>query len=141
MADPSMERMLQRAKLRKTPARMGVLGILSEATAPLGASDILGKMPPHADSVTVYRTLNSLVKKGIIHRVRGEDRIWRYAVSEAKESHAQQHPHFICDGCGRIECVKEVTFPGDFLKLLKTNKRRLVTYAEVMLHGTCPKCQ
>lgn len=141
MKDESIALMLTRAKLQKTAARIGVLRVLADATNHLGVVDIREKLPIHTNSVTVYRTLNTLVKTTVVHRVRGEDRIWRYALGDAMESHAQQHPHFICDGCGRIECVKEMTFPGDFLKLLKMDKGYRVTSVEVMLHGTCPRCQ
>ena len=53
--DP-VTRLLKRAKLRRTPVRAGVLEVLSKASRAMGAVEILEKLPPHTDAVTVYRT-------------------------------------------------------------------------------------
>src|SRR3954451_2644663 len=78
--DEIVTRLLKRSKLRRTPVRGGVLEILSKSSRPLGAVEILEKLPPHTDAVTVYRTLNTFTGKSVLHRVRGEDRVWRYAL-------------------------------------------------------------
>jgi Fur family transcriptional regulator, ferric uptake regulator len=140
MNDESLERVLKRAKLRKTPTRMRVLGVLVAATDTMGAIDILEQLRVHTDSVTLYRTLNSLVKRAVVHRIRGEDRIWRYALSDPEETHAR-HPHFICDSCGRVECMKEAELPRKLLRQLKVGHQHVVTHAEVILHGTCSQCR
>jgi Fe2+ or Zn2+ uptake regulation protein len=43
---------------------------------------ILGKPGARTEAVTVYRTLNTFTRKKIIHRVRGDERSWRYALAE-----------------------------------------------------------
>lgn len=141
MNDELIERLIKQSKLRRTPVRAGVLEVLSAASRPLGAVEILEKLPPHTDAVTVYRTLNTFTKKSVIHRVRGEDRIWRYALGNPQETHAHQHPHFICEDCGKVECLKDAEIPRDFVKSLGVAARYSVNYPEVVLHGVCPKCQ
>lgn len=130
---------LVRAELRRTPVRSGVLGVLFGSKTPMGAVEILGMLPPHTDAVTVYRTLNTLVKKSLVHRIRGDDGIWRYAVEDPKQSHVHRHPHFVCDECGRVECLKKVEIPLGFSGM-RVGKGYSVSYSEVVLHGWCPKC-
>lgn len=136
-------RLLKRSKLRRTPVRAGVLDVLSKAPRPLGAVDILAKLPPHTDAVTVYRTLNTFTRKGVLHRVRGEDRVWRYALGDPhpSESGVHQHPHFVCEDCGKVECLKEAQIPDTFVRTLAVPAAYSIRYPEVVLHGLCPKCR
>jgi Fur family ferric uptake transcriptional regulator len=138
--DDVVERLLRKSKLRRTPVRAGVLEVLSKASRPLGAVEILEKLPPHTDAVTVYRTLNTYTTKNVCHRIRGEDRVWRYALGDPQTGHAHQHPHFVCESCGRVECLKEAEIPPDFVRSLHVGPRYTISYPEVVLHGTCPKC-
>jgi Fur family ferric uptake transcriptional regulator len=133
--------MLKLAGLRRTPVRLGVLRVLARSTEPLAVPAILERLPEHTDAVTVYRTLNSFTRKRLVHRVRGEDRTWRYALSHATSAPAHQHPHFVCEQCGRVECIEQANIPDRFVKSLGLDERYLVSYAEVLLHGRCPRCR
>src|SRR4051812_40498407 len=72
---------LRGASLRRTPVRVGVLDVLAAAARPIGVPELLGRLPDHTDSVTVYRTLNTFTRERLVHRVRGADRTWRYALA------------------------------------------------------------
>jgi Fur family transcriptional regulator, ferric uptake regulator len=139
--DDPVSRVLKQCKLRRTPVRGGVLEVLLKAPRPLGAVEILEKLPPHTDAVTVYRTLNTFTARRVLHRVRGEDRVWRYAPGDPHETAAHQHPHFVCEECGRVECLKDAEIPGDFVRSLDVKGHYTIRYPEVVLHGVCPKCQ
>src|SRR6266513_1107944 len=95
--DDQASRLLKRSKLRRTPVRAGVLEVLAKAARPLGAVEVLEKLPPHTDAVTVNRTLNTFTRKNVLHRIRGEDRVWRYALGDPHETAAHHHPHFVCE--------------------------------------------
>lgn len=138
---PDIDDVLHKAGLRRTPVRAGVIEVLQKATRPLGAVEILEKLPPHTDAVTVYRTLNTLTGKKLLHRVRGEDRVWRYALGSASAHKTHQHPHFVCEECGKVECLHEAEIPKGFTASLGVGSKYAVSYAEVVLHGTCPKCR
>jgi Fur family ferric uptake transcriptional regulator len=101
---------------------------------------ILGKLKG-VDTVTVYRTLNTFVRKKVVHRVRGEDRSWLYALSTAGQKPAHQHPHFVCDDCGKVECLEQARVPSDFVRSLHVGGGYSVVWPEVVLHGICPKCR
>lgn len=139
---PSISALLKQSKLRRTPVRAGVLEVLAKSSRPLGAVEILEKLPPHTDAVTVYRTLNTFTKKAVTHRVRGEDRTWRYALgSESLQTDKHHHPHFVCESCGKVECLKDSTLPKGFLAALHIQPQYSISYPELVLHGTCPRCQ
>ncbi len=100
----------------------------------MGAVEILEKLPPHTDAVTVYRTLNTFTAKGVAHRVRGEDRVWRYALGNPREAATHHHPHFVCENCGKVECLKEAQIPSAFVNSLGVGTRYLVRYTR----KSCP---
>lgn len=139
--DDLIQKALKKCKLRRTPVRAGVLEVLAKASRPLGAVEILDKLPPATDTVTVYRTLNTFTRKGVVHRVRGEDRVWRYALGDPHEAAAHHHPHFVCEECGKVECLKGAEIPGGFVGSLGVGAKYRILYPEVVLHGVCPKCQ
>jgi len=133
------ETFLRSHGLRKTPVRVGVVDVLSKAGRPMSVPQILGKLKG-VDSVTVYRTLNTFVKKGLVHRVKSEDRSWLFAMGPAQKAHEHKHPHFVCEGCGKVECLAGSMIPDSFVTNLGVKKDYLVSYSEVVLHGTCPAC-
>jgi Fur family ferric uptake transcriptional regulator len=131
--------LLHRAGLRRTPVRAAVLMVLGQSGQPLGVPQVLERLPQDTDAVTVYRTLNTFTQKKLVHRVHGEDRTWRYALS-ADATTRHEHPHFVCDACGTVECLEESQIPRDFIRSLHVAARYSVSYPEVVLHGVCPKC-
>ncbi len=134
------EAILRENALRRTPVRVGVLDQLTRARQPLSVPQLLSKMKS-VDSVTVYRTLNTFTRKGIVHRVRGEDRSWLYALSDESRAPEHKHPHFVCEVCGRVECLADSEIPHDFVPSLGVASGYAVNHAEVILHGICPTCR
>ena len=85
--------------------------------APAGGAAGVERLPEHTDAVTVYRTLNTFTDKQLVHRVRGEDRTWRYALSgkaspRQPQQPAHSHAHFVCETCGTVECLEDAEIPG-----------------------------
>ncbi len=118
---------------------MGVIELLRAAKAPVSVPQMLAKLKG-VDTVTVYRTLNTFVRKKLVHRVRGEDRSWLYAVGDMNDGPMHMHPHFVCDDCGKVECLESASIPGSFVDSLNVERGYEVAYPEVVLHGKCPKC-
>jgi Fur family ferric uptake transcriptional regulator len=130
---------LRRSGLRRTPVRAAVLEVLSRGGRPMSVTQILARLKG-VDTVTVYRTLNTFVRKKLVHRVRGEDRSWLYALSDADFRPEHLHPHFVCDECGKVECLGDSEIPGGFVQSLGVSADYSVSWPEVVLHGVCPKC-
>jgi Fur family transcriptional regulator, ferric uptake regulator len=132
---------LHAAGLRRTPVRAGVVALLTKSKRPLTVQAIVDQLPDGTDVVTVYRTLNTLVKKRLARKVRGEDRNWLFESSAQQgASHGSHaHAHFVCDECGTVECLPEMELP-DVTRKSVLGKGYSVSKQEVTLHGTCPKC-
>lgn len=139
---PDADGVLGGAGLRRTPVRVGVLELLGHSASPLAVPQILERLPVGTDAVTVYRTLNTFMRKRLVHRVRGEDGTARYAIGgTAAQPSQHQHPHFVCQDCGRVECLSGSQVPGRLLRSLGIDGGYQITYAEVVLHGLCPRCR
>lgn len=136
---PEIDALLRAHGLRRTPVRVGVLELLYSAGRPISVPMMLAKLKG-VDTVTVYRTLNTFVKKKLVHRVRGEDRSWLYAAGDMNNQPKHLHPHFVCDECGKVECLDDSAIPGGFVASLHVQDGYQVAYPEVVLHGRCPKC-
>jgi Fur family ferric uptake transcriptional regulator len=132
---------LRQANLRSTPVRLAVLRVLANSRRPLDVSQIRAALPDSTDTVTVYRTLNTFAENKLVHRVRGEDRSWRYARGGATDTSDHRHPHFMCDECGKVECLTQASIPGDILESSAVGRGYKVEYPELVLHGRCPNCR
>jgi Fur family ferric uptake transcriptional regulator len=139
---PSGDALLRQSGLRRTPVRTGVMDVLARTRRPMSVPQILGRLGGGVDTVTVYRTLNTFARKRLVHRVRGEDRSWLYAISDdapgARPEH--RHPHFVCDACGKVECLGGAEIPRTLVASMGVSPAYDVRYPEVVLHGTCPRC-
>lgn len=141
-SDSTSGRLLRDAGLRRTPVRVAVLDRVASARQPLAAPEIIRRLGDEIDPVTVYRTLNTLAGHKLLHRVRGEDGAWRYAAGGAAEDARHDHPHahFVCDSCGTVECLEQLPLPEDLVPPKTLGRRYDVSHAELVVHGTCPKC-
>jgi Fur family ferric uptake transcriptional regulator len=137
---PNSDLLLRQAKLRRTPMRVWVIDVLQAAKAPLSAGEILAGLPVGSDLVTVYRTLTTFANKKIVHRVHSDENVWLFALGDAEKSTQHRHPHFVCESCGKVECLHDSLLPGRFLQSLGVPTTYAVRYCEVILHGQCPRC-
>ncbi|KUO51730.1 MAG: hypothetical protein APF76_15200 [Desulfitibacter sp. BRH_c19] len=122
--------------LKKTPGRIALMDILLEAKNPMTQQEIMKKLSKvKLNYVSIYRSLETFVQVGIIHRVESGDRIWRFALgSEKKQGH--DHPHFTCRECGITECLDGIGIPIT----IPLRKGYTVERKELYLKGLCPKC-
>lgn len=86
------------------------------------------------DRVTLYRVLEWLNKKNLVHKIAGDDRVWRFRVNT--EFHSHQHAHFICTRCTRITCLSDFKIKsGPSLPL-----GFLFYEIELTVKGLCAEC-
>jgi len=96
--------LLNSVKLRRTNPRVAILGVLLAVDKPLTQDQIstkLGRVAP--DKVTIYRTLESFVGAGLVHRAFLQERIWHFELADDC-TEQQCHPHFTCTSCGDTHC-------------------------------------
>jgi Fur family ferric uptake transcriptional regulator len=132
----SADQLIQASGQRATPVRSAVLSILMETDAALSHAEILDRLQAlgEFDRVTVYRVLDWLVERGLLHKVAGAGRAWRFRLTRNETMH--RHAHFQCNQCGRIFCLPDVQpvlpkkVPASFS----------VESIELNLKGICDDC-
>lgn len=128
--------MLQHAKLYCTEPRLAILQVLMRAARPLRQDQIGEQLTLQAlNKVTVYRTLESLMEVGLVHRAFTYNRAWYFELADHCTEH-QCHPHFTCTNCGVTTCLTDILLP-----MAKVSQKGfVVNRQQVRLEGLCPAC-
>ena len=134
----SIDTILKRNQLSITDSRKKILELFVNNSGALEHADIEKKTGEKFDRVTVYRTLQSFLEKGIIHVIPTSDNSVLYALckNDCKEGHHHDnHVHFICKECNATICLEgviipRVQLPGGFQP---TDYQMVVT-------GVCKEC-
>lgn len=126
--------LLRAAKLRVTPKRIRLLEVLHDAGRPLSVDVLHGKVKD-VDLATVYRTMETFVRVGLLREVRFRDAIVRYEFAHG------HHHHLVCTDCGVVEEIDACEVAPLENKVLK-HSRRFKTISEHALEffGLCKKC-
>lgn len=130
---------LKSSQLSITDSRKKILEFFYISTGALAHADIEKLSGAAFDRVTIYRTLQTFVEKGIIHTIPTADNSVRYALCKddcTAGHHHDDHIHFLCDTCGTTYCLDHVNIPE--VKLPVGFKSR---QTDVLVSGLCSKCQ
>ncbi len=124
--------LLRQHGLKVTSTRKDVLDALIMARKPIAAEALQDALGKNADIATIYRTLQTLVSKGLVYQTNFRDRKAHY---EYQEKH---HHHVVCTECGTRE---ETKLCIDAKKLARTftNFRTLDSHV-LEFFGVCNKC-
>lgn len=132
-----MSKMLKSAGLRQTDARVGVLSVLSESGEALSQDQIASKLAEIApNKTTIYRVLESLVRKGVVHKAFTRDRSVYFELA-GNCSDRQCHPHFTCTNCEQTTCLTDVDIPLASIG----RKGYEIHHQKVEIQGLCPSCR
>ncbi|NWG54410.1 MAG: transcriptional repressor [Hydrogenophilaceae bacterium] len=93
------ERVCAAAGEQFTPLRRQVFELLTQAHAPAKAYDLLAKLGGDAKPPTIYRTLEFLMKLGLVHRIESLNAFVACDVGACGRSTI----FLICDRCGHAE--------------------------------------
>lgn len=130
---------LKRHQLSNTDSRRAVLEAFLKTENALTHQDIERNTQERFDRVTIYRTLQTFIDKGIVHTIPSADSGTRYALCRENCSeghHHDNHVHFICDACGRTTCLDDVAIPS--VSLPKGYK---VSKIDMVVNGICAECK
>ena len=131
-----INKLLASAKLKRTGPRRTILEILLAGNRPQTADEIISAMGnTRPNKVTVYRTLESMVDAGLVHKAFVEERSQHYELADKCSEH-QCHPHFVCTDCGRTRCLHDVLVP----MATSAPAGFVIERQQVRLQGLCPKC-
>ena len=130
---------LKKNELSVTEGRKKILELFLNSDGALAHADIEKRTGENFDRVTVYRTLQTFVDKGIIHLIPTTDNSILYALCKDNceaGHHHDDHVHFVCDVCNKTICLEEVTVPQ-----VKLPKGFTPNHAEMVVSGICGDCK
>jgi Fur family ferric uptake transcriptional regulator len=130
---------LKSYKLSITESRIQILDLFHASKGALAHADIEKQSAALFDRVTIYRTLQTFVEKGIIHTIPTADNSVLYALckDECKEGHHHDnHVHFICDICSITYCLEKVTTPQ-----VQLPEGFIKQQTDVVVSGICKNCR
>ncbi len=130
---------LKRNQLSVTDSRKKILELFLQRKAALAHADIELHSGDEFDRVTIYRTLQTFVEKGILHTIPSADNSVKYALCKdacTEGHHHDNHVHFMCDTCGTTYCLDHVTVPQVQLPI-----GYQVQQIDLVASGICIKCQ
>jgi len=137
--DRRVENILRQNHLSVTGSRKKILRLFLSQKGALAHGDIEHNAGEKFDRVTVYRTLQTFVDKGIIHTIPTADNSIHYALckDECTEGHHHDHHiHFICDQCGNTYCLDDSVTPE-----INLPKGYAAGHVEVVVEGVCKNCK
>ncbi len=134
-SDHTIKQMLNQSGLRCTPGRVEIYRLLHDADHPIREKDIQDNIDVNIDRTTIYRTLEHFVDVGLVHRAFVKDRAWHYELAHHCRDN-QCHPHFICQDCGKTDCLKDTFIPA----VTNIPGGYVVERQQLRLEGFCPEC-
>jgi Fur family ferric uptake transcriptional regulator len=97
---------LKKRNLKATSYRLNLLTKMQNNGSAMSYSNIQSTMQP-IDRVTLYRTIEKLKEKGIIHTAFQSNNEIYYAICGmdcSSENHIHNHIHFKCLNCETVTC-------------------------------------
>jgi len=124
---------LKQNRLMPTGGRKEILAILQGSTHGLSHADIEKNLSSPLDRITVYRTLQSFIKKNLIHAVTDQDsKVTRYLYSSTNLP--EQHAHFKCRLCKTLVCLDTPT------KAMELPDGYHAEFYSLVIEGFCDRC-
>ncbi len=124
--------------LRITSQRALILDVIRHGEGHLDADEVhrqAREKQPRLSLSTVYRTLQTLKKLGLVEEVHFDEEHHHYEIKPAVEHH-----HLVCLDCGRV-----VEFKYPLARLIKRNVTEAKDFeiigSEVRMTGYCPACR
>lgn len=145
-ANINFEEILKRNGYRVTLPRRVITDLLVTLPGHPDAKEIylkVNKQYPDIGLTTVYRTLDLLVKLGIVNKFDFGDGLARYELVASWKEH---HHHLVCVKCGEIVNYSDfMEEERNFLKKLEQILSKKfnfdITDHEIQFFGTCEKCK
>jgi Fur family ferric uptake transcriptional regulator len=138
--EKSTNQLIRESGLKATGSRSRILRVLSNAKKPLRIKDIYERAQnpeEEMNMVTIYRTIETFAKKGLVRRVDfGEDAAY-YEIHDSKHHH-----HYItCTKCKRHDCVDTCAYNNSEPDIQsKLPNYDTVSYHSVGYFGVCTAC-
>lgn len=134
----SIESILKESKLSVTATRQKILQMFLNSDCALAHADIEKNAGEYVDRVTIYRTLQAFVEKGLIHTIPTSNNSIKYALCKSsctEGHHHDHHVHFVCDVCDVTYCLDGVVTPS-----IQLPEGYQSSEIDVVAKGVCKDC-
>ena len=129
------EVMIHREGGRATESRVRILALLLGEKEAITHREIEARLSgEQPDRVTLYRVLQWLADKGLIHKITSDDHVWRFHANQ--DAYTHQHAHFKCTRCAKVVCLEDLSSERQLT--LPTGYR--FQAIELTVKGLCEKC-
>ena len=129
---------LRKHSLSNTDCRRAILEVFLEAGNALAHHDMEEQTGERFDRVTIYRTLQTFIDKGIIHVIPTSDNAVKYALCKeqcTEGHHHDNHIHFLCEVCSKTTCLEKTSIP-----IIPLPKGYVSSQINVVVNGVCRHC-
>jgi len=142
---PDVETIVERldqAGYRLTGPRRAVLDEVVRRPTPFTSAELLATMQAQAPSIgraTIFRTLDLLVRLGVVQRIHEDAEGGRcHAYLACDPGH---HHHLICQGCGAVTDFAEDAALAALMREVERQTAYRIEGHRLELVGRCPTCQ
>lgn len=134
------ESLLNEKKIKITKQRITVLDLIMSKDSSFCANDLFGELSGKMDLVTVYRNLELLCKEGILREVINKSGRQYFEFCSVNNP---AHPHFYCNLCKKIFCMKTksgYSATNSTLKKKNHDDNFIIHETVLQYSGICPSC-
>jgi Fur family ferric uptake transcriptional regulator len=127
---------LQQHQIKKTSPRVAIIQALQKSSFPLTEVDIKNEMGDLYDRITFYRSVQTMLEVGIIHRIIVDHVTVKYALNQCDKGHCHHtsHAHFYCRVCNELTCLNETEVQANI------PKGYIQEELELLIRGVCKQC-
>jgi len=133
-----LEKQLLDKQINPTAMRLVVLDYLLKQTSAVSLTDIELSLEK-TDRVTLYRSIKTFEKRGLVHRIDDGTGITKFALCQPActiNGHHDLHVHFYCTHCRETHCLTKTQIPE--VKLPGGYERQETS---LVVKGLCPSCR
>lgn len=127
---------LERHGVRPTANRLLVYCALKTASKAVSLGE-LEIMLETIDKSSISRTLAILLEHHLLHSMEDGEGVVKYELCTGEDdcSVDDMHPHFYCESCRKVICLKSVRIP-----VVQISDGCIVNSINYMIKGLCPEC-
>ena len=120
---------------RKTQSVKVLLSEFEHNSSAIPVTELIKRFYLQINKTTIYRILDKLEDDRVLHSFLDKNGIKCYAKSNycTCDNHLDDHPHFQCIKCGRVDCLL-IDLP------IPKIKNREITISKTLIQGKCDLC-
>ena len=130
-------KLLEERQIRPTAIRLLMYKFLHEKNVAVTLNDIESGFD-NSERTTLYRTIKTFEKKGLVHQIDDGTGVAKYALDEPENITGDTqdlHLHFHCTNCNETICLTDHKIPH-----ISLPKGFITQDMNLVLKGTCDKC-